>query len=29
MELTYKKCDEGSAKNTNTESVVGYIFLLS
>lgn len=29
MELTYKECDEGSAKNTNAESVVGYILLLS
>lgn len=29
MGLTYKECDQGSAKNTNIESVVGYILLLS
>lgn len=29
MELTYKECDDGSAKNTSTESVVGYILVLS
>lgn len=29
MELTYKDCDDGSAKNTSTERVVCYILVLS
>lgn len=27
MELTYKECGDGSAKNTSTERVVDYIAL--
>lgn len=29
MELTYKECDDGSAKNTSTERVVSYTLVLS
>lgn len=29
MELTYKECDDGSAKNTSAERVVSYALVLS